>query len=81
MLCRGVNWERFPLALLLEVVLCVGGRGLAAVCRCLAEDYTGWMGGMPDLLLWRPHDCKARLVEARTGRAERSGAWGCCRGG
>ena len=38
--------------ILREVVVCVGGVGLASVCECLAEDYSAWMSGMPDLLLW-----------------------------
>lgn len=49
---RGVNWDRFGVDMLREVVICVGGAGLASVCQCLAEDYSGWMSGMPDLLLW-----------------------------
>lgn len=38
--------------MLREVVVCIGGAGLASVCECLAEDYSAWMSGMPDLLLW-----------------------------
>ena len=52
--------------MLQEILHCVGGPGLAAVCRCLCEDYSGWMGGMPDLLLWRTSDSQARLVEVCT---------------
>jgi len=36
---------------------CIGPLGLSVICRMLAEDYQGWRGGMPDLLLWRPQVC------------------------
>ncbi|GBG84969.1 hypothetical protein CBR_g39432, partial [Chara braunii] len=52
-LCRGVNWERHSLSELQVIAACIGGDGLAAVCRLLAEDHVAWSGGMPDLLLWR----------------------------
>eukprot|EP00897_Mesotaenium_endlicherianum_P008066 jgi/Mesen1/7288/ME000373S06360 len=51
--CAGVNWERFSLEQLQTIAACIGGPSLAAVCRLLAQDYAGWSGGMPDLLLWR----------------------------
>lgn len=36
------------------VAKCVGGQGLAAVCRLLAEDFSGWAGLQLDapLLIW-----------------------------
>jgi hypothetical protein len=49
-----VDWESFQLQMLQEIVRCVGGAAMASVCGCLAEDYSAWMGGMPDLLLWNP---------------------------
>jgi hypothetical protein len=55
-MCRCVNWERHSLEELQTIALCVGGPGLSAVCRLLAEDHAGWTGGMPDLLLWRTPD-------------------------
>ncbi|KAI5068304.1 hypothetical protein GOP47_0016649 [Adiantum capillus-veneris] len=51
--CRGLNWERYKLQELQTMAACVGGRGLASVCRLLAEDHAGLAGGMPDLFLWR----------------------------
>eukprot|EP00850_Spirogloea_muscicola_P009276 SM000052S17668 [mRNA] locus=s52:48375:53421:+ [translate_table: standard] len=51
--CAGVNWERHSLTELQTIAGCIGGPGLAGVCRLLAEDHGGWAGGMPDLLLWR----------------------------
>jgi hypothetical protein len=46
---------------------CVGGLGLAVVCRLLAEDYSGWRGGAPDLLLWRPIQGEACVSEVKVG--------------
>lgn len=64
---RGIgNWDRFPLELLSEVVDCVGGDALAAICQCFAEDHSSWHSGMPDLLLWRPATRSAQLVEVRS---------------
>eukprot|EP00250_Pteridium_aquilinum_P006904 c16733_g1_i1 orf=226-3453(-) len=51
--CMGLNWERHSLQELQVMASCVGGRGLASICRLLAEDYAGLAGGMPDLFLWR----------------------------
>eukprot|EP00887_Chlorella_sp_A99_P003277 scaffold9.g3277.t1 len=73
-LLRGVDWERHELEELREIAECVGGPGLAAVCRLLAEDHGGWSGGMPDLLLWRADDgapgCAAGGVAPRPPRRE-----------
>ena len=44
-LCRGVSWDRHSLEDLTVIATCVGGRPLAAICRLLAEDYSGWSGG------------------------------------
>ncbi|XP_073284156.1 fanconi-associated nuclease 1 homolog isoform X2 [Primulina huaijiensis] len=66
--CRGVNWEKHSLSDLRAVVTCMGGVSLAAICRHLAQDYRSWSSGMPDLLLWRLHDCykgEAKLVEVK----------------
>lgn len=86
--CQGVNWERNSLEELLTVIDCVGGTLLAVVCRRLAEDYTTWTGGMPDLLLWQYNATegegssseggKARLVEVKGPRdrlSEQQRAW------
>eukprot|EP00898_Chlorokybus_atmophyticus_P003204 jgi/Chlat1/3885/Chrsp26S00304 len=63
--CCGVSWERYTLAQLQEIAACIGGPGLAAICSLLAEDYALWVGGMPDLLLWKPEQLKAKLVEVK----------------
>jgi len=58
---------------------CIGGLGLSVVCRLLAEDYSGWRGGAPDLLLWRPQHGDARVSEVKVGvslpRQTRKGEW------
>jgi hypothetical protein len=44
-MARGVNWQRFTQQQLLEICKCVGGLGLAAVLRLMAEDHAGAAGG------------------------------------
>ncbi|KAL8490845.1 hypothetical protein ACS0TY_022741 [Phlomoides rotata] len=79
--CRGVRWEKHSLSDLRAVVKCIGGTCLAAICRHLAQDYRSWSSGMPDLLLWRLHDCyrgEAKLVEVKGPRdrlSEQQRAW------
>lgn len=43
-ICAGVNWGRFPLDQLQEIVACVGGVGLSVVLRLMAEDHAGSSG-------------------------------------
>lgn len=79
--CRGVNWEKHSLSDLRAVVKCIGGGCLASICRHLAQDYRSWSSGMPDLLLWRLHDCyrgEAKLVEVKGPKdrlSEQQRAW------
>ncbi|PIN11641.1 Phosphodiesterase I [Handroanthus impetiginosus] len=79
--CRGVNWERHSLPDLRAAVKCIGGPCLASICRHLAQDYRSWSSGMPDLLLWRLHNCyrgEAKLVEVKGPRdrlSEQQRAW------
>eukprot|EP00878_Enallax_costatus_P015138 GHUV01015850.1.p1 GENE.GHUV01015850.1~~GHUV01015850.1.p1 ORF type:complete len:977 (+),score=369.04 GHUV01015850.1:95-3025(+) len=67
-MCRGVNWQRFSQDQLLDICQCVGGLGLAAVLRLMAEDHAGATGGLPDLLLWRTSDLTAKVVEVKGPR-------------
>ncbi|CAG9459983.1 unnamed protein product [Pedinophyceae sp. YPF-701] len=64
--CRGVSWDRLPLEDLLLVCRCFGGGAIAAVCRILAQDYNGWRGGMPDLVVVHPGRALGRLVEVKS---------------
>lgn len=43
-MARGVNWQRFSQEVLQEICDCVGGLGLAAVLRLMAEDHAGATG-------------------------------------
>lgn len=43
-MARGINWQRFTQQQLLEICECVGGLGLAAVLRLMAEDHAGAAG-------------------------------------
>ena len=77
-LCRGIAWERHRLEDLRLIACCVGGPGLAAVCRLLASDYGGWSSGMPDLLLWHPARRAAKLAEVKGPRdrlSDQQRAW------
>ena len=53
--CRGISWEAWGerSEVLAELAGCLGGIALAAICECFAEDYGGWHGGMPDLIVWQ----------------------------
>lgn len=79
--CRGVKWEELTLIELRALVICIGGRCLAAILRHLAQGYRSWSSGMPDLVLWRLHDCyrgEAKLVEVKGPRdrlSEQQRAW------
>lgn len=79
--CRGIKWEKHSLADLRTAVKCIGGACLASICRHLAQDYRSWSSGMPDLVLWRLHDCysgEAKLVEVKGPRdrlSEQQRAW------
>ncbi|PRW59254.1 fanconi-associated nuclease 1-like protein isoform X1 [Chlorella sorokiniana] len=77
-MCRGVNWERHSLEDLQLIAECIGGPGLAQVCRLLAQDHGGWSGGMPDLLLWHAGRRAARLAEVKGPRdrlSDQQRAW------
>ncbi|GLJ08447.1 hypothetical protein SUGI_0088930 [Cryptomeria japonica] len=80
--CQGVNWERFSLTDLQTIASCIGGPGLAAVCKLLAEDYGSWSSGMPDLLLWRTFSDKEDLPCMECfhllSHGESSEPWSCC---
>ncbi|KAI7839720.1 hypothetical protein COHA_006524 [Chlorella ohadii] len=77
-MCRGVNWDRHSLEDLQLVAECIGGPGLAQVCRLLAQDHGGWSGGMPDLLLWHAGRRAAKLSEVKGPRdrlSDQQRAW------
>ena len=66
----GMHWGRWADAEQLgRLAGCLGGRALAAIFGAFAEDYHGWRGGMPDLLLWVAHDEAQRAAGAPFGEA------------
>eukprot|EP00236_Picocystis_salinarum_P004271 CAMPEP_0183823710 /NCGR_PEP_ID=MMETSP0807_2-20130328/202_1 /TAXON_ID=88271 /ORGANISM="Picocystis salinarum, Strain CCMP1897" /LENGTH=796 /DNA_ID=CAMNT_0026068617 /DNA_START=19 /DNA_END=2409 /DNA_ORIENTATION=- len=76
--CRGINWDSADLGQLQTIASCLSPHGIAGICRCLAEDHAGWSGGMPDLILWKPEQEAAKLVEVKGPRdrlSEQQRAW------
>jgi hypothetical protein len=57
-MARGVNWQRFTQQQLLEICECVGGLGLAAVLRLMAEDHAGAAGREARVLDPDPSGCQ-----------------------
>ena len=51
--CRGMQWQRWTVDELQEVVDCMGVTAVVGVLGVLASDYQHWSGGLPDLFLWR----------------------------
>jgi Fanconi-associated nuclease 1 len=49
---QGVAWEVYPLAVLEQICLRLGGERLSLLMRALAEDYGKRRRGLPDLLVW-----------------------------
>ncbi|PCH37697.1 hypothetical protein WOLCODRAFT_113993 [Wolfiporia cocos MD-104 SS10] len=63
--CVGVRWDLFTREELLEIVKCLGGPALAVICRLLAEDYSGRVGGVPDLTIWNCEKGECKFVEVK----------------
>jgi Fanconi-associated nuclease 1 len=76
---RGIgDWDRWDLAQLQTIVTCVGGKGIAAICWLLCQDYSNWTAGMPDLLLWHAGRGNAKLAEVKSQRdtlSDKQRAW------
>jgi len=66
-MCRGVQWDLYPVEVLEAVAECTGGKVLAHMFDLLARDYAHWHRGLPDLVLWRD-DGRAKLVEVKGPR-------------
>lgn len=62
----GVDWERFPLPLLVAVAADLGGVALAAVLELVAQDWRHASRGLPDLVVLAGPEL--RLPEAFPGR-------------
>lgn len=63
---QGCRWDDFSVDVLQEVAVCLGGRGLAALCRFLSDEGGGRPRGFPDLTLWRYSDRHVRFVEVKS---------------
>ncbi|KAJ1308730.1 hypothetical protein OPQ81_004421 [Rhizoctonia solani] len=64
--CVGLRWDLFENEQeLIEVVECLGGPALAAICRLLAEEYGSRGGGVPDLFLWNAIEKTCKFVEVK----------------
>jgi len=62
---RGVRWDRWDVDSVAKLCQCIGGRALAHVCMCFAQDYQHWCGGLPDLFLWNEERSECKLVEVK----------------
>ncbi|NXC01714.1 FAN1 nuclease, partial [Orthonyx spaldingii] len=61
-----VNWGRFiSLQQVQSLVSCLGGTFLSGVFRRLSQDLRHCRGGLPDLLVWRSHSQRFKLVEVK----------------
>uniref|UniRef100_A0A803V5N8 Fanconi-associated nuclease n=1 Tax=Ficedula albicollis TaxID=59894 RepID=A0A803V5N8_FICAL len=61
-----VNWGRFiSLQQVQSLVSCLGGAFLSGVFRRFARDLRHCRGGLPDLLVWRSHSQRFKLVEVK----------------
>ncbi|XP_041274234.1 fanconi-associated nuclease 1 [Onychostruthus taczanowskii] len=61
-----VNWGRFiSLQQVQSLVSCLGGTFLSGVFRRLSRDLRHCRGGLPDLLVWRSHSRRFKLVEVK----------------
>ncbi|CCO26406.1 Fanconi-associated nuclease 1 homolog [Rhizoctonia solani AG-1 IB] len=64
--CVGVRWDLFENENdLMEVIECLGGPALAAICRLLAEEYGSRGGGVPDLFVWNTAEKTCKFVEVK----------------
>jgi len=63
----GVSWTLLTLEDLCEIVDGLGGVPLASIMGLMADDYSGWSCGAPDLILWRSaSDEQVKAVEVKS---------------
>ncbi|KFQ19035.1 Fanconi-associated nuclease 1, partial [Merops nubicus] len=61
-----VSWGRFiSLQQVQSLVSCLGGMFLSGVFRRLSKDLRHCRGGLPDLVVWRTHTNRFKLVEVK----------------
>lgn len=64
--CIGVNWKRFKVSELVEIVQCIGGDSLANICEAFSKSFWAHLGGVPDLCLWNPKTRQFKLAEVKS---------------
>ena len=64
--CIGVNWKRFKVSELVEIVQCIGGESLANVCGAFCKTFWAHLGGVPDLCLWNSKTREFKLAEVKS---------------
>ena len=52
--CRGLQWKAWTVDTLQAIVRCMSSEAVAGVMDVMARDYHHWLGGLPDLVVWRP---------------------------
>ncbi|KAI8325078.1 hypothetical protein GQ54DRAFT_255337 [Martensiomyces pterosporus] len=62
--CVGVSWE-YTIDQLLTIAECIGGKGLATICKVLAKEYRLKSSGFPDLCLWNSTTKKVLFAEVK----------------
>ena len=66
---RGVSWNRFSFEDMENIACGLGGKCLSAILLCMSDDYRHWVGGIPDLMLWKiggiQQQKETRLVEVK----------------
>ncbi|KAK9680338.1 hypothetical protein K7432_015971, partial [Basidiobolus ranarum] len=62
--CVGISWS-YETQDLLEIAECIGGKGLSAMCKVLAQEYKQRSSGLPDLCLWDYTKKKMKFVEVK----------------
>ncbi|KAJ7647684.1 VRR-NUC domain-containing protein [Roridomyces roridus] len=76
--CIGVNWDLCGREEMVEIVECLGGEPLAAICQLFCEDYGGRCSGVPDLVLWNMETKECKFVEVKgpgDGLSENQKLW------
>ncbi|KAI8610016.1 hypothetical protein BC830DRAFT_784768 [Chytriomyces sp. MP71] len=63
--CRGVRWNAFTRADILEIAACLTGPQVATLCRAFIESYGAHSGGVPDLCVWNAERREVKLVEVK----------------
>ncbi|KAH9813790.1 VRR-NUC domain-containing protein [Melampsora americana] len=63
--CIGLNWEKYGLIELLEILECFGMKAMCKILKILSEEYGYRRSGVPDLCLWNYKEKKVLFVEVK----------------